>query len=197
VFRRPSLGIRRSTVGTFFGELALIVIGVLLALSVDEWRQARARQVAGEEALQSVRVELASNRDLAVESRDYHVGRMEYATDKLRSGQPLAMSDFPDGFINPARCLDAAWETARESGELKAVNRELHRTIAVAYAHQDRYEEQIRSVSALIYQQLHEDGRNGMLGNAEGLLFLISTFIFREDEIIDVFDETLAAIDAR
>ena len=35
------------------GELTLIVIGVLLALSVDEWRQARARQIAGEEALRS------------------------------------------------------------------------------------------------------------------------------------------------
>ena len=70
MFRRPSLNRPGPRLGTFLGELALIVIGVLLALSVDEWRQARARTLAGEQAVVAIRAEIAANRELGAVDRD-------------------------------------------------------------------------------------------------------------------------------
>jgi len=197
MFRRPSLNRPGPRLGTFLGELALIVVGVLLALSVDEWRQARARTVAGEQAVVAIRAEIVSNRELAIESRDYHLGRVGRITESFRSGDPLARQDFPRGFISPARFLSAAWETARESGELGAVDRDLRREIAEAYKGQSRYEVQAENMSALIYRELYESaGREGV-GNPGGLMMLIGAFRYREDELIVAFDETLAVIDAR
>lgn len=195
MFRRPSLGVRRSTVGTFLGELALIVIGVLLALSVDEWRQSRARDRAAAEAIQSIRAELMANRGLAQASGEYHEGRIGHIRQALESGTPLQPGDFPRGFTNPARFLSAAWDTARESGDLTAVDRDLHRVIAVAHAAQDRYEKQAEIVSQIIYRQLHSEGTSGVVQNPRSLMTLLYTFLYREQEIIGVFDETLAAID--
>jgi hypothetical protein len=175
--------------------LSLIVIGVLLALSVDEWRHSRARDRAAEAAIQSIRAELVANRELAQTAMEYHQDRIGHIRQALESGTPLQPGDFPRGFTNPARFLGAAWDTARESGDLTAVDRDLHRTIAGAHATQARYEKQAEIVSQIIYQQLHAEGTAGVVKNPQSLMTLLYTFLYREQEIIDVFDQTLAAID--
>lgn len=197
MFKRPSLNRPGPRVGTFLGELALIVIGVLLALSVDEWRQERARVAAGEAAIESIRVELAANREKAIESRDYHDGRAARIGDSFGGGEPLTRNDFPKGFTMPARFSRAAWETAREAGELTAVDRELRQEIAEAYAWQERYAAQIDAVSALIYQELYDSGGREGVSNPGGLMMLIRSFQYRELQIIGFFDVALAAIDTR
>lgn len=197
MFKRPSLNRPGPRLGTFLGELALIVIGVLLALSVDEWRQGRARAAAGEEAIQSIRAELVANRELAVDSRDYHMGRAARIRESFGEGAALGRDDFPRGFTMPARFQRAAWDTAREAGELTVVDRGLRQEIAVAYRWQERYEAQVQAVSALIYQELYESGGREGISNPGGLMMLIGSFAFREGQIIERLDEALAAIDAR
>jgi hypothetical protein len=54
------------------------VIGVLLALSVDEWRQARARTLAGEQAVVAIRAEIAANRELRREIAEAYKGQSRY-----------------------------------------------------------------------------------------------------------------------
>jgi hypothetical protein len=197
MFKRPSLHRPGPRLGTFLAELSLIVIGILLALSVDEWRQSRARMAAGEEALQSVRAELEANRALAVESRDYHMGRAARIRESFGGVETLGREDFPRGFILPARFQSAAWDTAREAGELTAVDRGLRQEIAVAYKWQERYEAQAQAVSELIYQELYESGGRDGVSNPGGLMMLIASFAFREAQIIERFDEALQVIDAR
>lgn len=196
MFRRPRLGEHRRTVFTWLGEVVLIVAGVLLALMLDEARQTRAREASAVEALSAIREELDENRELTLEAREYHDGRAEHIRQALVAGEALHPRDFPRGFTSPARLLDAAWVTAREAGELSAVDRELRRRIAVAYASQHRYEQQISSVSGLIYQTLFEGGRDGMVRNPEGLLMVISAFAWREAEIVGVLGRTVALIDS-
>jgi hypothetical protein len=196
VFRRPSLGTHRRTVLGFIGETVLIVVGVLLALSLDEWRQSRSRQAAAEEAIASIGAEIAANRELALAARDYHRQRLQLIGERMRSDEPLTSADFPDGFTNPARFLSAAWETAREAGELVAVDRDLRQRVAVAYSWQDRYAQQIASVSALIYESLFAGGRDALVGNPEGLMMLVGAFAWREEEIIGIYDQTLQALGA-
>lgn len=197
MFKRPSFNRPGPRLGTFLGELALIVIGILLALSVDEWRQERARAAAGEQAILSIRAELVANRELAVEAREYHVGRSARIRESFGGAEPLTRDDFPRGFTMPARFMSAAWDTAREAGELSAVDRELRRQVAVVYAWQERYGSQIDAVSALIYRELYESGGRGGVSKPGGLLMLIGSFAYREGELIEYFDEALVAIDAR
>ncbi len=99
-------------------EAAFVVFGVVVALAANEWRQDVKAQELADAALVTIVAELETNLELVRASRDYHQSTVGMMQEKMKTGETVAASDFPRGFINPAWVTDTAWGVAQETGVL-------------------------------------------------------------------------------
>ena len=72
------------------GEILLVVIGILIALQVDNWNEKRKASNAEHELLINLKKELIKNRDLLAEAMFY--------TDKSMSGMRQVVEIYQNGF---------------------------------------------------------------------------------------------------
>jgi hypothetical protein len=81
-------------VGRLMAEMGIIVFSVLLALAVNEWRQAAARRAAVDTVLEMVRSEATRNRAEVARALTHHQGLL----DQLRAGG-IVMARVPLGIV--------------------------------------------------------------------------------------------------
>ena len=91
----------RLTLRSAFFEAVFVVFGVVLALAANEWRQEVKAQERAESALDSMKLELQTNLDLVVASRNYHESQAEKLQGMIAQKQTPSMRDFPKGYIHP------------------------------------------------------------------------------------------------
>jgi hypothetical protein len=96
-------------------EAASVVVAVLLALAVDEWRDARAKRELADRAKRSILSELQANRDEL--NRSYaqnarHLQDLEVTLRTLEANPDSKHAQVQLAF-NAAQLSDAAWETTR------------------------------------------------------------------------------------
>jgi type II secretory pathway pseudopilin PulG len=176
-------------------EATFVVFGVVLALGANEWRESRAQRLQAQAALEEIVAELQANRAAVGQSLRYH----QNVTDSLRSyqrlgGQP-SIALFSRGFIFPAQVYRTAWTSASETGALAHMTYADVLRLSKAYALQEAYVEQRNSVGQVIYQDLYRGGSTAILANYQNLAGVISTFLFREHQLLEAYAETLAAVD--
>lgn len=182
---------------TFLLETLLIVVGILAALSVDEWRQQREARAHARTALEGIVQELRSNREAVRASLDYH-GRKSaelyaYAHPDSAGRHPRPGS-FDRGFVAPAQVLSTAWVTARETGVLETLEYDRVLRISKVYAEQDRYELQTVGVSELVYRILLEQGPTGIVSRPMNHASILQSFAWRERGLLKTYDELLAEL---
>ena len=177
-------------------EAFFVVLAVVLALAANEWRQNRADREHAASALASVVQELQANRAAAEESREYHSGLMRMIFEARTESTRLDGRDFPRGFVFPARLFRTAWESAAETGVLSHMEYATVLELSRLYAQQARYEAQVKAISELIYGELFRKGASEMAEDAEGLASLIGAFSYRETELVSIYDEMLALLEA-
>ncbi|HEX8281672.1 MAG TPA: hypothetical protein VF551_09855 [Chthoniobacterales bacterium] len=100
-------------------EALLIVVSILVALAVDEWRDHRARSARADEARAIFAHEIESNRAL-LQSPSYlpHHSRLQAEYQELTSaGSDQPGSLFESG-VHPAPLRDAAWRSFSASSTL-------------------------------------------------------------------------------
>ncbi len=176
-------------------EAALVAFGVVLALAATEAWEASERRQQADDALLTVVAELEENRGLVVASRDYHAGLMEGMRTTLSTGSGLNPGMFGDGFVNPADLVTVAWDAANSTGATADMDYATVLTVSRAYGHFDAYRLQGRTVSDLLYRQLFEGGTQEVVDNPQGLFSMISTFLYRECELLRTIGQTLGAMD--
>lgn len=173
-------------------EAFFVMLGVLLALIADEWRQNHDDKKRAERALISIVDELNLNRDAVAQSLDYHVK----LTQQLRQfesepGHEQALADprlFNKGFVHPAALIYTAWDSAQATDAVSHMPYERVLTLSGIYEQQHGYEAQSREVEQLIFGKLLNDGYESMLRNHANLLTVISTFWFRECQLLRTYD---------
>lgn len=175
-------------------EAFFVVLAVALALAANEWRQGLADRAQARSALASIVEELRSNRAAVAEARDYHRGRLELLRQLEHESRPPAPDTFPRGFIAPAQVYATAWTSATETGALTHMEYATVLELSRIYARQERYEEQARSVGAIIYGELLRRGLGGMVENLSNLASLIGTFAYREQQLLEYYDQTLGGL---
>lgn len=176
-------------------EAGFVVLGVVLALAANEWRQSVIDRRQGERALANIIEELEDNHIALAGSQEYHSGLMELIWSEHEEGwMPEPRKDFPRGFVNPARISRTAWRSASETGALALIDYETVIEISHVYAALERYEAQSLSIGELIYGKLFEGGHQSIVGNYRNLGSIISTFRYRENELLEVIDETLSSV---
>lgn len=176
-------------------EAGFVVLGVVLALAANEWRQARADESQSRQAVVSILEELKSNREAMAASMDYHHGLMEMLMAEHEEGWVPEARQFPRGFVFPAGVSRTAWETASETGALSKTDFEVVVELSKIYAQQERYEFQARSVGEIIYAEMFRGGTAAIAENYRNFITIIGTFAYREKQMIELYDLILAEME--
>ena len=187
----------RAAVRAALMEASFVVLGVVLALAANEWREARVDRREAAAALASITEELASNRSAVASSLEYHDALLAMLQRSRTDGTALDADRFTRGFVSPAQLHRTGWESASETGVLGHMEYATVLHLARAYAQQARYEEQARSVGEIIYGEYYRGGAEALLANPHGLASLIGTFAYRERQLLESYDRTAGPSDAR
>ena len=184
-------------------ESCFVMLGVLLALIADEWRQNRDDEKRAERALVSVVDELNLNRTAVTQSLTYHLEltqRLRQFEEQTRSGQTSAPTPdrdmFQKGFLHPASMISTAWDSAKATDVVSHMPYDQVLTLAHIYDQQRSYADQSHEVEQLIFAKLFNDGYEAMLRNHTNLLTVIATFWFRECQLLREYDQAFQGLGA-
>ena len=177
-------------------ESCFVMLGVLLALIADEWRQNRDDEKRADRALASVVDELSLNRTAVAQSLTYHLDLTQRLSQFQTSsgGQATASTPgrdvFQKGFLHPASMISTAWDSAKATDAVSHMPYDQVLALAHIYDEQRSYADQSHEVEQLIFAKLFNEGFEAMLHNHANLLTVISTFWFRECQLLREYDQT-------
>lgn len=172
-------------------EAFFVVFGVILALAANEFREHLNRKSHAETALAGIYEEIRINREAVQSSFDYHNQLINKIREIHSSGKKTTERIFTRGFISPAPVFKTAFETAIVTNAFDYLDYSDVLNISKLYAHQERYEEQAKSVSSLIYSELFSTGTEVLMHKYENLGSIISTFLYRERQLLELYDNNM------
>lgn len=202
--------------GRLLLETFLIVVAVLLALAVDEWRASRAEARLVRSVLETMRVELAADLQILDLRLPYHqsMGQsVKTAAESLLSSEatrfelrdPERVPTRADLGIDPGQGLalaptiaDSAWQAALRSGALTSLDYQLLYRISVVYtlvADVEKAEERLLAALDRFDRAYLE--RRGEVAAFAGFASALEDLILRELELREKGAELLAEIDDR
>jgi hypothetical protein len=181
----------RELAGPALFEATFVVLGVVLALAANEWRQGRQERHRASVATTAISAELVANRAALVTASAYHSGLLDSLRVKREASWRPSPWMFPRGFVAPAQLSSTAWQSAADAGVVEHMPYQAVLRLSRAYADQSRYEHQAQSIGEVIYAELYRNGVEGVTGNYRNLGNLIGSFLYRERQLIAVYDSTL------
>ena len=187
--------VKSALVAAFF-EAFFVVLAVLLAIAADNWREDRNEDREAQRALEAILDEIESNRDHAASARQYHMERMGAASVAMQNGAALTVADFPRGFIASAPVSSTAWEVAKVTGAISNLDYETILLLSRVYEAQESYEIQKQASGELIYRTIWESGTQAIPQNLQNLMEVLGTFVYRESELVGVYEEAIGALDS-
>lgn len=177
------------------GEALLIVLSVLLALGVDEWRDSHDRSARAVVALTSIEAEVRDNLRSVEAARANHLLMRDSLERYAAARQPLPARIYLHGIFNPAAIQATSWESARETGATSEFPYELLVELSRTYDTQGRY----RTLGDALVQDLMGDVRRfGMdevlRDHPAGFIALEEDFSNREARLIEAYQDVLRSL---
>lgn len=184
------------SIGALLLEVFLIILGVMVALAANEWREGRAVEQRTELALENIRLEIARNQRSMQERLTYH----EALRDSIRAYLP----DLKDvsyeavdrdrlGMPRGLRFLliyDAAWQTALASQVLPHVDYETLAVLSTIYQVQDNLKLSENRLLGILFTQ--DNFRDGYLYYAVLVAQpILNDLIGLERNLRQLYDEAL------
>lgn len=182
----------RHLIGPALFEAAFVVLGVVLALAANEWRQNRADIARANTALTEIVRELAANQQAVATALEYHRGLVNKIAQVADNSTTLRLRDFSSGFIAPAQVHRTAWSSAAEIGALTNMPYESVLVLSRVYAQQENYQQQAKSVGQIIYAELYRGGTSAIIANSDNLVNVLQTFAYREQQLLESYDTLLS-----
>jgi hypothetical protein len=174
-----------------------VLLGGLVALGADTWRDARQRdrRVAG--TLASIRAELEANAERVAAARAHHlrvVDTLRHYSDRHTVPDSTV---YLGGIFNPSQPTSTAWQSARETGVLADIDYRIVLAIAPAYETQERYRALGESVGQSIIIDMRRDGVTAIFRDRFARFIpLALDFANREWVLADRYRATLAHLDS-
>ena len=119
--------------GKLILEVFSIVLGVLLALAVSEWQQARENEERASTALQNIQLELEANQEILTRIHENNRQTIEKAQN------PEANENENLQFIPGVQVRSTAWETLLASGISVHIDYEVLLALSEIYSMQSIY----------------------------------------------------------
>jgi type II secretory pathway pseudopilin PulG len=152
----PSAPRSHAWIGRAAFEAGLIVFGLVGALLIDEWRDARARAERVDAALSSIRAELAANEQSTQAAIANHQSVRGVLRESLKSKEP-----YQRGIMTTPPFSSVAWEAARDAGITPDIDQVTLMALGQAYRSLDRYLDQ----RTLLLNHAYTNGQDLRLTN--------------------------------
>ena len=173
-------------------ESLLIVLSVLLALGLDEWRDQRTRDARARMALASIDAELRDNAETVERARTHHLGMRDSLRLYVDRQQQPPPHVYLFGLFNPALVHATAWDSARETGATGEMPFELLLTLSGVYDMQARYRSLGDALAQDIMRQIRREGLEVVLRDgSERFITLQEDFAGRESTLLEAYAAAL------
>lgn len=143
-------------------ESALIVVSILVALGLDEWRESRQDAEVIQHALSTFLNEVQQNKARVEDAAPFNEGLRNVLHSHYLEDDIVSVDDFVSMLesYSPAVLQSTAWETALATGSLAKMDYNLVAALSLTYSLQSRYQQANRSgISELTSPQNLAEGR--------------------------------------
>jgi hypothetical protein len=178
-------------------ESALIVVSILVALGLDEWRDNRQDEQVIRHALASFRSEIRQNKARVEDAASFNLGLRNVLSRHYADDDISSIDDFVTMVesYSPVVLQSTAWETALATGSLAKMNYNLVSALSLTYSLQNRYTMASRSsMSELTSPQNLAEGRLKLA--VYNSIRYLDTITSMEAELSGVYDEASTVIEA-
>jgi hypothetical protein len=128
-------------------ESALIIVSILVALGLDEWREDRQDDEVVRHALSNFFIEIQQNRTSVDDATPFNEGLKNVLAGRYEGNDIGSVDEFVtmvESFV-PAGLQSTAWETALATGALAKMDYTLVSALSLTYGLQNRYIEANRT----------------------------------------------------
>lgn len=175
-------------------EVALITIGVFLALLVDEWRERAGQRQLAEDTLRRIRTEFRANRTAVAAVTDKHADALKRISTYFNA-DAAARATLPYPFVatDPAFLEYTAWDLALATQALGYLDPDVAQATAHVYAVQRQLDAATRDATHVMYLQA---------GNADPTPLTRSLSVYFGDctliepRLLKLYDQILPRLDA-
>lgn len=176
-------------------ESALIVVSILVALGLDEWREDRQDDETVQLALSNFASELRQNQARVEYAAPFNRGLRSVLHDRYQDDDIESVEDFVNMVesYTPVALQSTAWETALATGSLAKMDYSLVSALSLTYSLQNRYQLASRSGMADLTspQNLSEEKLNLAVYNSIRYLDDITGM---EEELGVIYSEAFSVI---
>lgn len=123
-------------------ESALIVVSILVALALDEWREERQDAEVVQQSLENFLIEIDQNKVRVEDAAPFNQGLHSVLTSYYMDDDLESVDEFVDMVesYSPAVLQSTAWDTALATGTLSKMDYNLVRVLSLTYGLQSRYQ---------------------------------------------------------
>lgn len=191
---RPRIRIEALIVETFS-----VVLGILLALGVNGWRERRAHDTSAREALRNIGAEIAANRSALAPQVGYHEAMRDSLHALLLAGRDRARAADPSSIagwkgIAPTRLVDNAWQTATTTGVMQYIPYAVALRLSSCYGLQHAIDDAQRAYYAVVYAPSFAAAGNSAVASMGSYLADLSV---SERELAAQYDSALVLLTNR
>jgi hypothetical protein len=190
-----SSAFHRGSYGKILLEVALIAIGVFLALWVDQWRERAAHHELAEATLRRFRTEFTANRKAVAGVLDKHASSLDHIRTYF-GADPATRSNMKYPFMatNPAFMEYTAWDLALATQALNYIDPDLAQTVAHVYAVQRQLDSATHDITLVMYSR---GGDSDPIPLTRSLSLYFGDCTLIEPRLLTIYDDALAKLDAR
>lgn len=177
-------------------DVLLIVLGAVLAVTGEGWREARATRQRTTSAMVSMRTEISTNLARLQRARARHDSVAAMLLGYQNRGAVPTDSVLFTGLFNPATVVSTAWQTARDTRALGDLPYAVVLRLGTLYGHQDRYTEVSQALEQAVIVRLQTEGLQAHLRRWMNLIVLNQEFGNKAGELGARYVSTLAFLDS-
>jgi hypothetical protein len=177
-------------------ESVLVVVSILLALAVDNWREERGFAQLADQSLGIFEREIRQNQARLEDANPFHSGIRDLLGQAIdQGGASMDLRGIMEGVETPV-ILNTAWQTALATGALTHMDVETVSALSLTYSIQDRFiatsgrhRPRLTNLDDLDRAALHE--------GLHTAFDYMTTLTRGEAELLTVYGEALALIQDR
>ena len=173
-------------------ESVLIVISILLALGLDEWKEDQEIQALIDRTLMNFTHELIQNKSRIEDVKAYHQGVWQILERRNNAPEAASLSEFRNimDTMQPIVLTSSAWQTAVATGALARMDFELVSALTLTYNSQMRFDENYNSMlkSLLAPSSLNDQNLDITMKNATRFVANVTS---AESELSAYYAQTL------
>jgi hypothetical protein len=190
----PAFATWRSWMPRVLFESALIVLSVLLALFLDEWRRERHERSELSFAIRAIQAEVMENKAAVELARARHSATHDSLTVYAERGELPPARIYYGGIFNPAGVLNVAWQTAQQGGSIPRLPYDV-RLLLSRTDRQSAYRALGDAIAQSVYAEVARHGGESVFRDGyANFILLTRDFANRERGLAEAYDSVLVTL---